>query len=78
MLEKLKIKAVYDDFIKNVFLTEEQIKLLNMLLNKDSILKISMKLGMSERTVGYEIKKIKNLYKDYYNLQVAKAIMLID
>ena len=78
MLEKLKLKAVYDDFIKNVFLTEEQIKILEMLLNKNSILKISMELGMSERTVGYEIKKLKNLYKNYYNLQVSKAIMLID
>lgn len=78
MIEKLKVKAIYDDFVNNVFLTEEQVKLLNMLLNKASILKISMELGMSERTVGYEIKKLKNLYKDYYNLQVSKAIMLID
>lgn len=78
MLEKLKIKAIYDDFIENVYLTEEQVKLLDMLLNKDSIIKISSVMGMSERTVGYEIKKIKNLYKDYYNLQVSRAIMLID
>lgn len=78
MIEKLKVKAIYDDFVNNVFLTEEQVKLLDMLLNKASILKISMELGMSERTVGYEIRKLKNLYKDYYNLQVSKAIMLID
>lgn len=78
MLEKLKLKAVYDDFISNVKLTDEQIKILNMLLNKESIIKISNEMGMSERTVGYEIRKLKDLYRSYYNLQVSRAIMLID
>lgn len=78
MFEKLKLKAVYDDFISNVKLTDEQIKILNMLLNKESIIKISNEMGMSERTVGYEIRKLKDLYKSYYNLQVSRAIMLID
>lgn len=78
MIEKLKIKAVYDDFISNVKLTDEQIKILNMLLNKESIIKISNEMGMSERTVGYEIRKLKDLYRSYYNLQVSRAIMLID
>ena len=32
MLEKLKIKAIYDDFLENVSLTDEQIKILDMLL----------------------------------------------
>lgn len=78
MIEKLKIKAVYDDFISNVKLTDEQIKILDMLLNKESIIKISNEMGMSERTVGYEIRKLKDLYRSYYNLQVSRAIMLID
>ena len=78
MFEKLKIKAVYDDFVSNVKLTDEQRKILDMILNKDSIVKISSEMGMSERTVGYEIRKIKDLYRSYYNLQVSRAIMLID
>lgn len=78
MIEKLRIKAIYDDFIKNVKLTDEQIKILNMLINKESILKISLEIGTSERTISYEIKKLKNLYKDYYNLQMSKALMLMD
>lgn len=77
MLEKLKVKAIYDDFIKNVSLTDEQIKILNMLLNKEKIIKISMEIGVSERTVNYEIKKIKKLYEDYYNLQLYKAMLLL-
>lgn len=76
MIEKLKIKAIYDDFLRNIHLTEEQIKILNMLINKDSIVKISMEIGISQRTVGYEIKKIKELYNKYYDMQLFKAKML--
>ena len=78
MLDKLRIKAIYNDFIKNVSLTDEQIKILDMLIAKESILKISLEIGVSERTISYEIKKIKNLYKDYYNLQVSRSLMLMD
>lgn len=78
MLDKLRIKAIYNDFIKNVSLTDEQIKILDMLIKKESILKISLEIGVSERTIGYEIKKLKNLYKDYYNLQVSRAFMLME
>lgn len=77
MVEKLKIKAIYDDFLRNVSLTDEQIKILDMLIKKDTIVKISMEIGMSQRTVNYEIKKLKNLYDDYYDLQLSKTILLI-
>jgi transcriptional antiterminator len=76
MVEKLKVKAIYNDFVSNVSLTEEQKKILDMLIKKETIVKISMEIGMSQRTVGYEIKKIKQLYNDYYNLQLYKAILL--
>jgi transcriptional antiterminator len=77
MVEKLKIKEVYDDFIKNVNLSEEQIKILNMLIRKDSVVKISMEIGVSQRTISYEIKKLKNLYNDYVFLQTWKALLLL-
>lgn len=77
MIEKLKIKAIYDDFLANVHLTEEQIKILDMLLNKDSIVKISMEIGASQRTVSYEIKKLKQLFDKYYDMQLYKVLMLI-
>ena len=77
MVEKLKIKAIYDDFIANVHLTEGQIKILDMLLNKDSIVKISMEIGASQRTVSYEIKKLKELFDKYYSMQLYKILMLI-
>lgn len=76
MIEKLRIKTIYDDFIKSVHLTEEQIKILNMLINNDSIVKISMEIGVSQRTIGYEIRKLKNLFNKYYELQLFKVKML--
>lgn len=76
MVEKLKINAIYDDFTKSVNLTEEQRRILDMLINKDSVIKISMEIGVSQRTVGYEIKKIKKLYEHYYDMQLFRAKML--
>ena len=77
MLEKLRVKTIYDDFLINVKLTEEQIEILNRLINKETIVKISLEMGFSERTVKYEIKKIKNLYADYCELQVLKTKLLL-
>lgn len=76
MVEKLKINAIYDDFVSSVKLTEEQKKILDMVLNRDSIVKISMEIGISQRTVSYEIKRIKELFNRYYELQLFKAEML--
>lgn len=78
MLEKLKIKVVYNDFIENVNLTDEQIRILNMLINRDTILKISMEIGVSERTISTEVKKLKKLYNDYYALQLSKMLLLLE
>lgn len=78
MIEKLKIKAIYDDFKRNVDLTEEQIKIINMLLKKEKIIKIAMEIGVSERTVNYEIKKLKKLFEQYYQLQLFKILLLIN
>lgn len=77
MIEKLRIKEIYDDFIKNVSLTEEQKRILDMLIQKDKIIKISMELGMSERTVKYEIRKLKDLFNKYYELQLYKFMILM-
>lgn len=78
MIEKLKIKAIYDDFVKNVSLTEEQIKILDMLIKKESIVKISMEIGVSQRTVSYEIRKLKDLYNSYYQMQLFRMLMLLE
>lgn len=78
MVEKLRIKALYDDFTNKVHLTDEQKRILNMMLNKDTIIKISLEIGVSERTVKYEIKKIKDLYNNYLQMEISKMISLIN
>lgn len=77
MVEKLKVKAIYDDFIRNVSLTDEQIRIINMLINKDTTVKIAMEIGVSPRTITYEIKKLKQLYQDYVFMQTWKALLLL-
>ena len=76
MIEKLRVKAIYDDFIANVNLNPEQIKIIDMLIAKETIVKISMEMGMSQRSVGYEIRKIKDMFNNYVMLQTYKAILL--
>ncbi len=78
MVEKLKISAIYDDFIRNVSLTDEQKRILDMMINKDSIVKMSLEIGVSQRTISYEIKKLKKLYNDYYQMQLFRLLMLIE
>lgn len=77
MVEKLKVKAIYEDFIRNVSLTDEQIRIIDMLINKESIVKIAMEIGVSQRTIGYEIRKLKNLYQDYVFMQTWKTLLLL-
>ena len=78
MIEKLKIKAIYDDFVSKVKLNEEQKRILNMMLNRDKIVKMSLEIGVSERTIKYEIKKIKTLYNNYLQMEMTKMISLIN
>ena len=78
MVEKLRIKALYDDFVNKVKLTEEQKHILDMMINKDKIIKMSLEIGVSERTIKYEIKKIKQLYNNYLQMEISKMISLIN
>jgi len=78
MIEKLKINVLYDDFINKVRLTDEQKEILDMMINKDTIVKMSLEIGVSERTIKYEIKKIKELYNNYLQMEITKLISLMN
>lgn len=78
MVEKLRIKALYNDFVNKVNLTDEQKHILDMMINKDTIIKMSFEIGVSERTIKYEIKKIKQLYNNYLQMEISKMISLIN
>lgn len=78
MIEKLKINVLYDDFVSKVKLTKEQQHILDMMINKDKIIKMSLEIGVSPRTINYEVKKIKQLYNNYLQIEISKLISLIN
>ena len=49
-----------------------------MMINKDSIVKMSMEIGVSQRTISAETKKIKELYSNYLQMEITKMISLIN
>lgn len=53
-------KSEYEYFIENCNFTDRQIEILNMRRKGLSIVRISMELFISERTINREIKNIKN------------------
>lgn len=72
MIKELSNKIIYDDFKSKVILTEDEEKILNLLLKKYSIVKISDECNMSDRNVSRIISEIKKKYKDYKSIELAK------
>lgn len=72
MVKELSNKIIYEDFKSKVILTEDEEKILNLLLKKYSIIKISDECGMSDRNVSRIISEIKKKYKDYRTIELAK------
>ena len=73
MINELSNKIIYDDFISKTKLTDDEVKVLNNLLNKELIVKISQNLNMSDRTVLRIKKTIKEKYDNYKTIEIAKA-----
>lgn len=72
MFKKLKIRLLYEDFIKEFMLTEDELKVLNMLILKKSITEISMKTNVCERNISKIIKGLKTKYQQYQKIQELK------
>jgi len=77
MIEKLKIKEIYDDFTSKILLTDRQIEILEMLLRDKSTTQISIELCICERTIIYEKRAIEKLYKQYMKNEISKIVNLI-
>ena len=78
MLEKLRIKVVYEDFLNKVKLTDEEKEILDRLIDKQKIIKISMEMGISERTIKYIKKKINKLFDNYWQIELVKLLALLN
>lgn len=76
MIKELSNKIIYNDFKSKVILTEDEEKVLNMLILKYSITKISQEVIMSDRNVSRVIKDIKEKYNNYKKLELAKLDIL--
>jgi DNA-binding MarR family transcriptional regulator len=76
MIKELCNEIIYNDFINKTKLTNDEIKILNNLLKKNSIVKISQELNMSDRTVSRIIKDIKEKYTNYKTIELAKINIL--
>lgn len=72
MIRELSYKLIYTDFIEKEHLTEVEKEILDMLLNNNSIVKISFALCMSESVVSRHIRRIKNKYNDYKKVELSK------
>lgn len=72
MSKELSNKIIYDDFISKVILTSDEKKVLDMLILKYSIIKISQEINMSDRNVSRIIKDIKEKYYMYKKIEMAK------
>lgn len=76
MIKELCNEIIYNDFINKTKLTNDEIKILNNLLKKNSIVRISQELNMSDRTVSRIIKDIKEKYTNYKTIELAKINIL--
>ena len=73
MIKELSNKIIYDDFVSKTTLTDDEINILNCLLKKYSITKTTQELNMSDRTVFRIKKDIKEKYKNYKAIEIAKT-----
>lgn len=73
MIKELSNKIIYDDFISKTTLTDDELNVLNCLLKKYSIIKITQELNMSDRTIFRIKKDIKEKYKNYKTIEIAKS-----
>lgn len=77
MLKELCNKTIYDDFRGKTTLTEDESRVLDMLILKYSLVKISQEMCMSDRNVSRIVKDIKEKYNNYKLLELAKLDIFI-
>lgn len=72
MAKELSNRIIYDDFLSKVVLTDDEKIILDMLIKRDSIIKISQTINMSDRNVSRIVKDLKQKYTNYRRLEMAK------
>lgn len=76
MIKALSCKIIREDFIDKMVLTNDEIEVLEMLLKGYLITKIAIQTHQSDRNVGKIIRRIKDKYENYKQLELSKMSIL--
>ena len=76
MRKELAIKQIYDDFTSKIILTEYEEEVLLRYIKNETIVKIADETKQGTATVSRIIADIKEKYKNYKKLEIAKLILL--
>lgn len=72
MIKELSNKYIYDDFIYKTTLTDIEKDILDRLIRKETIIKISMECNLSDRSVSRIVRDLKEKYDSYRKIEMAK------
>lgn len=72
MKKELSLKQIFDDFINKTILNDNEIEVLTGYIKGDSIVKIADNTAQSTSSVSRTIAEIKEKYKNYRKIEVAK------
>ena len=76
MKKELAIKQIYDDFTEKVILNDNEKEILVRYIKNESIVKIAEETAQSASTVSRTIAQLKEKYKKYKELEIAKLLLL--
>ena len=76
MLKVLSCKIIREDFIEKMVLTSDEKEVLEMLLKGYLITKIALETHQSDRNVGKIIRRIKDKYENYKQLELSKMSII--
>lgn len=76
MLKALSCKVIREDFAEKMVLTDDEREILDMLLKGYLITKIAFQTHQSERNVGKIIRRIKDKWENYKQLELSKMSIL--
>ena len=76
MKKELSIKQIYDDFTEKVILNDNEKEILIRYIKNESIIKIAEETSQSTSSVSRTIAQLKDKYKKYKELEIAKLLLL--
>ena len=76
MKKELCIKAIYDDFISKIVLTEIEKEVLDLYIKDISIISMADRLSVGTTTISRTISILKDKYNKYKQLEIEKLKIL--